>query len=73
MKIPWACNSPKKADTIAGFVVGYKNRENCAEIDVDADGKKKPNQKGIHCLYRLMNIPFSDEFAEEFGCFGDVL
>ena len=43
-----------------------------AELDVDADGKKKSNQKGIQCQYQLMNILFSDEFIEEFGCIGDV-
>ena len=71
-KIPWAHNS-KKADTITGLVVGYKNRETYAEIDVDSDGKKRSLiKRGFHTHTELMNIMFSDEFAEDFGCIGDV-
>ena len=54
------------------LVLAYRNRDIYSESDVDAEEKKEVQLETIQCPYWFINVLFSDEFADDFACTGDV-
>jgi hypothetical protein len=66
----------KKADMIERLVKTYRLKKTYdvmrAERKLEADNDDKAARKQLQCPFRLMNILFSDEFAEDFADLGNI-
>ena len=57
----------KKQDMIDCLVQGYCNWKGYQDLE-----RRKPPRKQVQCPFWLVNVLFSDEFAEDFSTLGNV-
>ena len=64
----------KKSDMVDALIAAYKNKQLYAAMqnrrEDDESGEK--TRKQAQCPFRLLNILFSDEFADAFSRLGDI-
>ena len=65
--------SPNRLVKIFGPISIYKIKERYSKLALSSSAIIAATRKEPQCPYRLMNILFSDRFAESFAQFGNVV